>query len=274
MEDNRYRLMLFWKDVQDANLDKLFIRATSDLFSRGEQEQEETSEGEGEQREAENVGKGDEARETREAGSDGQKQEVGSEQGLEGSEGGSEHDQEASEASDVTRAYRVESVEKGDQSELVSLCEVLEDIYDKYVVRWTSSVAEPGVIDPSLPTMCHSRESSDRATLEDNINKLVAKLKPMHKKADRVLRFQLWPQFSKSEHYAALTEVRQQRSGTASVEDEKSQAKGQGRAFDFHTSARSLTSYLKQQPVTRDKLVIECGGNEAERLALLRRCVF
>jgi hypothetical protein len=83
MEDNRYRLMLFWKDVQDANLDKLFIRATSDLFSRGEQEQGETSEGEGEEREVESMGLGDEVRETGEDGRGGQKQEVGSEQGGE-----------------------------------------------------------------------------------------------------------------------------------------------------------------------------------------------
>ena len=35
-----------------------------------------------------------------------------------------------------------------------------------------------------------------------NITKLIDKLKPMHKKADRLLRFQLWPQVI--ERYFAL----------------------------------------------------------------------
>lgn len=232
VEDRRYRLLLFWKDVQEASLDKLLIRS-ADVFEKTEEIYYTICAS------SSSVAPSPAVFSARRSSSSV----------TIGSPTPSNRGKSAARGKNTGQPVPPEIL----LARLRVACNALEDIYDRYVGRWQLQSQNSD----DLPTLCYSYTNADLATLVPQIRTLVGRLQPFYKKVDRLLRFTLWPQFCKSSYYPSLMELRKQK-----LQSEQSRRNLLGNrsltASDFRDITRSLVSFLKQQPVTRDSLVLDC----------------
>lgn len=100
-------------------------------------------------------------------------------------------------------------------SNRMHLLHTLQDIYHKFVSFGVNSASEDTDLDSGLLQGKRSQVSRVKAVQLSNqlnieITNLLNKLKPMYTKVDKILRLQCWPQFCKSDEYAALLNRRRE----------------------------------------------------------------